>query len=128
MNRPIHFEIPSENPDKSVEFYKNVFGWEANKWDGVDYWLLTTGKDDNIGINGAITRKNGGETPSEIDGSEKAINAVITIDVTNIDEVIEKINSNGGKVMTEKMDIPNIGTNIYFLDLDKNLVGAMQSI
>ena len=28
MNRPIHFEIPAENPEKAMEFYRKVFGWK----------------------------------------------------------------------------------------------------
>lgn len=128
MNRPVHFEIASSNPQKALEFYKNVFGWEASKFGEIDYWLITTGKDEEIGINGAITQKEGGEIPEEINGSELAINTTITMDVSDIDETIEKIKVNGGKVMTDKMEIPNIGINIYFLDPDGNLMGAMQSV
>jgi predicted enzyme related to lactoylglutathione lyase len=27
MSRVIHFEISVENMEKSIEFYRNVFGW-----------------------------------------------------------------------------------------------------
>ena len=26
MNRPIHFEIPAEKPERAIEFYEKVFG------------------------------------------------------------------------------------------------------
>ena len=31
MNPVVHFEMPYEDRDRMVEFYKNAFGWEANK-------------------------------------------------------------------------------------------------
>ncbi len=44
MPRPIHFEIPAENPERAMQFYSSVFGWKFNKWDGpMDYWVISTG-------------------------------------------------------------------------------------
>ncbi|HPT75026.1 MAG TPA: VOC family protein, partial [Methanomassiliicoccaceae archaeon] len=55
MPRVIHFEIPAEDPERAVEFYKKVFGWKIDKWEGpIDYWLVMTGENDEPGINGAI--------------------------------------------------------------------------
>ena len=34
MPRPIHFEIPADHPERAIEFYHNVFGWEFQKWEG----------------------------------------------------------------------------------------------
>ena len=33
MNRVVHFEILTENPEKLSKFYSNVFGWKFEKWD-----------------------------------------------------------------------------------------------
>lgn len=58
MPRVIHFEIPSDRPERAVHFYKEAFGWEIIKWEGpVDYWLVTTGPDSEPGINGAIMKQ-----------------------------------------------------------------------
>ena len=55
MSKVIHFEIPADDPERAVTFYKNVFDWEIQKWEGpMDYWLATAGPDDELGINGAI--------------------------------------------------------------------------
>ena len=44
MPRPIHFEIPAEDPQRAIGF-SVVFGWKFNKWDGpMDYWLISTGQ------------------------------------------------------------------------------------
>ena len=38
MPRPVHFEIPTDNPDKAIQFYEKTFGWKFQKWDGpVEY-------------------------------------------------------------------------------------------
>lgn len=34
MNRPTHFEILAKDPEKMVAFYKSVFDWEINTWEG----------------------------------------------------------------------------------------------
>ena len=41
MPRVVHFEIMADDPDRAVKFFKKVFGWRINKWEGpVDYWLI----------------------------------------------------------------------------------------
>lgn len=58
MTRVIHFEIASDNPERAAKFYKEVFDWKIEKWEGpVDYWLVTTGKENEPGINGAIMER-----------------------------------------------------------------------
>ncbi|MGZ7136310.1 MAG: VOC family protein, partial [Methanobacterium sp.] len=34
MPRVVHFEIPADDPERAIEFYKNVFGWKIDKWEG----------------------------------------------------------------------------------------------
>ena len=64
MPRVVHFEIHAETPERAMEFYSGVFGWEFSKWEGTqDYWLITTGPDEEPGINGGLVRRQG-----EIDG------------------------------------------------------------
>ena len=82
MPRVIHFEIPTDDPERAAKFYRNVFGWEIQKWDGpVEYWLVTTGDEDQPGINGGLMRRPAGERAS----------AVNTIDVTSVDDFVVRI-------------------------------------
>jgi predicted enzyme related to lactoylglutathione lyase len=38
MSRVTHFEICANNPEKVVDFYKSVCGWQIVKWEGsVEY-------------------------------------------------------------------------------------------
>jgi predicted enzyme related to lactoylglutathione lyase len=104
MPRVIHFEIVADNPERAMKFYKEVFGWEFNKWDGSqDYWLVKTGEDSQPGINGGLTPKTNqgsGNTGGRITNS---------IDVPSIDEFSNKISMEGGKVLSPKMPIPGVG-------------------
>ncbi len=104
MPRVIHFEIVADNPERAMKFYKEVFGWEFNKWDGPqDYWLVKTGEDSQPGINGGLTPKTNqgsGNTGGRITNS---------IDVPSIDEFSNKISMEGGKVLSPKMPIPCVG-------------------
>ena len=104
MPRVIHFEIVADNPERAMKFYKEVFGWKFNKWDGPqDYWLVKTGEDNQPGINGGLTPKTNqgsGNTGSRITNS---------IDVPSIDEFSNKISMEGGKVLSPKMPIPGVG-------------------
>ena len=41
MNRPVHFEIPAEKPERAIQFYKKVFGWKFERWNGpMENWTI----------------------------------------------------------------------------------------
>ena len=115
MKRVVHFEIPVENPEKSIPFFERVFGWKFTKWDGpMPYWIIDTGGE-GPGINGGLMRRN--------DPSQPIVN---TIDVPSVDEYIGKIEFAGGQIVVPKMPIPGIGWLAYFKDLDGLIHGIMQ--
>ena len=33
-NRPTHFEIPVDDPDRAERFYSEAFGWTFNRFPG----------------------------------------------------------------------------------------------
>ena len=101
-----------------MKFYKNVFGWKFDKWQGpFDYWLVTTGEDREPGINGGLNKKM--ETIPAC--------TVNTIVVQSVDATIRKIVKNGGKVIREKTAIPGMGYLAYCTDADGVLFGIMES-
>src|SRR2546429_6753038 len=63
MNRVTHFEIYTDDPEAVQPFYRDVFGWKFNKFEGgpIEYWLVTTGDDKEPGINGGVDPPRGGE-------------------------------------------------------------------
>lgn len=115
MNRVTHFDITGEETEKVISFYEGVFGWKFAKWDGpFDYWMIETGSKDEPGINGGLSKK--GQNPP-----------MNTIEVSNIDETIEKVKQEGGEIIMEKGPIPGIGWFANFKDPQGNMFGIMQT-
>jgi predicted enzyme related to lactoylglutathione lyase len=116
MKRVVHFDINADDPARAVEFYEDVFGWKIEKWEGpIDYWLVTTGPDDQPGINGGIMER---FSPRE--------STIITINVPSVDAFMEKITRAGGKIIGEKRTIPGVGILGYCQDTEGNTFGIIQ--
>ena len=57
MPRVVHFEITSNDPEKSAAFFQKVFDWKVTKWEGPqEYWLVETGEEEEPAINGGLFR------------------------------------------------------------------------
>ena len=122
MPRVVHFEIHAGDCERAVKFYKAVFGWEFQKWEGpMEYWMVITGSDDKPGINGGLLPRRG-----EIDG-QAVIAYVCTIDVSSVDEYTTTVESNSGQVVVPKIPIPGVGWLVYCRDTEGNIFGMMQS-
>jgi uncharacterized protein len=110
MPRVVHFEIPADDPERAIEFYRKVFGWKIDKWEGpFDYWLVTTGEEGEPGINGAIMSREMGEMVKN------------AIGVDSFQEYAQKIEEFGGKMLMEKQTIPGVGTMAAFEDTEGNI-------
>jgi uncharacterized protein len=123
MGRLVHFEIHADDPERAIAFYKAVFSWDVRKWEGpVDYWLVSTGADEEPGINGAIMRRLGGSP-----GEEQAVNAfVCTVEVDSIEETERRVGGAGGQQVVARQEIPNVGKVSYFRDTEGNVFGALE--
>ncbi len=122
MQRVIHFEIVADKPERAMKFYKDVFGWEFNKWNGPqEYWFVKTGEDSQPGINGGLTPKMNQES-GDIRGR-----VTNTIDVPSIDDFSKKISTEGGKVVRPKMAIPGIGYLAICEDTEGTSFGIIQN-
>ncbi len=116
MPRVIHFEIHADKPERAVKFYEKVFDWKISKWEGpADYWMITTGPDEEPGINGAIMyRSRRGKTWN-------------TVSVPSVDEFLKRIVKAGGKIIQKKTAIPGVGYMAYCADTEGNVFGIMQN-
>ncbi len=113
--RVVHFEINADNIDRAIKFYHDVFGWDIQKAEGMDYWLAKTGEMTEVGISGAIIPR--------IDLHAGVIN---TIGVPDIDLYLKRIVDCGGKIVKAIEEIPTIGLYAYVFDTEGNLVGIIQ--
>jgi len=116
MSKVVHFEIGSSNFEVSKNFYHECFGWTFELYDQMDYHLIDTGKDAS-GING-------GFMPAE-DFDQKII---LTINVDNLDEKLEKIVELGGSVIMPPQEIPGVGRLAYFKDPLDTIMGMMEPV
>jgi uncharacterized protein len=116
MPRPVHFEIPADNPERLIGFYSTAFGWSFHKWEGggMPYWLITTGPNEEPGINGGLLPK---QFPEQ--------HLVNTITVANVDQSIETVTANGGEIVMPKMAVPTVGWLAYAKDPEGNIFGMM---
>jgi len=118
MNRVVHFEIYTDDPEAVQPFYRDVFDWTFKKFEGgpIEYWLVTTGDDKDSGINGGLARPREGQNPGTLN----------TIAVPSLDETIKKIEQRGGKICVPKMAIPKMGWLAYAEDPAGNVFGIME--
>ena len=117
MNRFTHFELATDDLEKTAAFYRDVFDWQIQKWEGpIDYWLVTTGDEGTVGINGGLM-PTGGEFRGTIN----------TIEVADIDAAIAKVLAHGGTMVLEKDAIPGVGFQAYFKDNSGIIVGLHQA-
>ena len=117
MPRVVHFEIDAKKPDRVIKFYEKVFSWKIKKWEGpVEYYLITTGKESEPGIDGGLSRR-----------TESEPSTVNTIDVPSVDEFIKKVEASGGTIIRPKMAVPGVGYMAYFKDPEGNIFGMMEN-
>lgn len=118
MNRPVHFEIATDDPQREMEFLTSVFGWKMESWGGGDqeYWLVTTGSD-AAGIDGGLMPKNSPNQPPVVN----------TIDVDDIDAATQRAVDAGATVAMEKVEIPGMGWNAYLVSPTGIMFGLFQN-
>jgi uncharacterized protein len=117
MNRFTHFELATSDPEKTAAFYREVFGWQVEKWEGpVEYWMVTTGDASTPGINGGLQH-----TSPENHGT------INTIEVADLDAALERVLAHGGEVVFPKDAIPGVGYLAYFRDNVGIIVGLHQA-
>ncbi len=114
-NRITHFEIPSDNPEANIKFFRDAFGWNFIQFGKEEYWLAVTGDEKKPGINGAIMKKR--------DPNQPLTNS---ISVDDIDVAIRKVEAAGGLIVVPKTPVPGVGWLAYFKDPDGNILGLMQ--
>jgi predicted enzyme related to lactoylglutathione lyase len=114
----VHFEIPSDDVERSKKFYNELFGWSIEKWpgsesmpEGMEYLMITTTDDKgNKALTGGMMKR------------QNAQQQGITnyIDVKSIDEHSAKVEKLGGKVVVSKMPVPTMGYFAVCVDTENN--------
>jgi hypothetical protein len=117
MARVVHFDISAENVERAIRFYEDIFSWKFTKWEGpMDYWLISTGPQDEPGIDGGLSHRDGQQT-----------GVTNTIEVDSIDRTLEKVQKSGGKIIQPKGAIPGVGYFAQCSDTEGTVFGIMES-
>ncbi len=130
-NSIVHFEIPADDVNRAIAFYKNTFGWSFKKFDmpgdgsteGEPYYGVITTDIDERGmattpgaINGGLMKRKMPQQPF-----------MNYIHADSIDATIETIQSNGGEIVMPKTEIgKGMGWIAAFKDPEGNIMGLHQ--
>ena len=130
MNPVVHFEMPYEDRDRMVKFYRDAFEWEIQVLgpEMGNYALVQHPKEDVMpdGVKGAI----GG---GFFEKSPENAHPSIVIGVKDIKAAMEKVQEAGGVIVEsslaegEPMEIPGIGLYAGFTDTEGNRVSLLQA-
>jgi predicted enzyme related to lactoylglutathione lyase len=118
----VHFEVPFDDADRALAFYRDVFDWQIQSMPGMGYNLVATGPGGEQGptepgyIGGGMLRR-----------QEPVTAPVITLDVPDIDACLVEVEKHGGARVGEKMPVGDMGFAAYFKDTEGNVLGLWQT-
>lgn len=116
MSRVIHFDLSADDTARAVTFYKDVFDWEIEKWQGPsDYWLMKTGDQKQEGVTGGIAQR-----------INPADTTAVIFDVPSVDDFAEKVTACGGEIREPKSTLPGVGYLVMCRDTEGNTFGIME--
>lgn len=125
MDKIVHFEIPFDDKEKAMKFYKDVFDWKLHDMREMNYIMAHTVEVDDKHMpkeSGAI---NGGMYKRDTKSSN---GPVLVINVKSIDAYIKKIEQADGKIVREKMQVGDMGLYAQFEDTEGNILGIWEDI
>lgn len=119
----VHFEIPFDDGARARAFYADAFGWSIDEMPELDYTIVSTGPVADSGMPVDAGYINGGMYQR----SAEAPHPVVTIDVPSIDDALKTVESLGGKTVTGRTPVGDMGFAAYFTDTEGNVVGLWES-
>lgn len=109
----IHVELAAKDRKALSKFYADVFGWEIEHIDGMDYTTFKAG--DGVG---------GGFNP--VNESNPAGTVIVYIETDDITASLKEVQKAGGTIVAPEMDIPNTGKFGLFRDPQGNMIGLFK--
>jgi predicted enzyme related to lactoylglutathione lyase len=118
VNEPGAFswnELSTNDVDKAAAFYAKVFGWEAQRFEDMDYTVFNN---EGAGIAGAMK--------SPMEGMPSYW--LVYFEVADTDATVATARQQGGKAMVEPTDIPNVGRFAVLTDPQGAAFGVIKSV
>ena len=112
-NAIVHFEIPADDVQRAKKFYEDAFGWKISDPWNMNYFLVETRAEGEVGINGGLmSRQNPGQPFMNY------------INVDSIEEACKKVEDAGGAIILPKREIgQGMGWIAAFKDTEGNILG-----
>src|SRR3954468_12490087 len=120
MGQPVvHFEVIGKDADKLQSYYSELFGWEINSDNEMNYGLVT--RDGNTNPEGVGSGGGVGGGPEGYDG-----HVTFYVEVPDVEEALAKAESLGGsRVMGPEKMAEEIEIGL-FNDPEGHLVGVIR--
>ena len=117
------FEIPTQDINRAQKFYESIFNITMTPLDLANIQMRMFPIEDPMNIGGALVYNTGFYKPSSTDGPLLYLNGNPDVQI-----VLEKIESAGGKILVPKTQIsPEYGYMAVFIDTEENRI-ALHSI
>lgn len=120
--RVVHFEIPFDDAERALSFYREIFDWQISSMPGMGYNMVSTGPAGDEGMPSEPGYIGGGMLARQ----GPVARPVIVVAVDDIDPTLAAVTERGGRVVQEKMPVSDMGFAAYFADSEGNLMGLWQ--
>jgi predicted enzyme related to lactoylglutathione lyase len=106
----VHFEIPAKDASRATKFYKDLFDWKIETFQGETEYHMVEGD------------PGGGIYPTQDDNDQPKM----YFDTDDIDATIARVRELGGQA-DEKAPVPNMGWFAQCKDTEGNQISLWQS-
>lgn len=113
-NQIVHWEIVGTEAHQLHKYYSDLFGWKVQPVGGAEMGFYGMVDREQVGLGGGIAQ-------SGPEGQGRGVTIYVGVD--DIQGVLDKAVSLGGKVVHPVMTIPNMVTFAQFSDPQGNVVG-----
>jgi predicted enzyme related to lactoylglutathione lyase len=111
----VHIELTAKDRKALSKFYADVFGWEIEHMDDMNYTTFKAG--DGVG---------GGFNPVSTENPAGTVTVYIQTD--DVTASLKDVQKAGGTIIVPESEIPNTGMFGMFRDPQGNLIGLYKAI
>ena len=108
----VHWEVQARDLERQQQFFANLFGWEIDTNNPMNYGMVSGAGKDTIG---------GGIGPAH----DQASRVTVYVQVPDIDQTLERATTLGAQTMVPRMEYGPV-TMALFRDLEGNVIGLVE--
>lgn len=126
MNKVVHFEIPADDLQRAKKFYGETFGWQLQEWPMSDGSVYVGARCVEVDEQTYLPKEPGAINGGIVKRDEYVRTPQVTVNVSSVDEYIEKVKASGGKLVKGKQAVESMGYFAYVSDTEGNLLGLWE--